>query len=77
VFLPSALDSLPELEAPAIEHLDGGAIRVTGALKPGAPAQEALRRAFAQGLDISRFELREPNLHDAFIVLTDGAAPAR
>jgi ABC-type uncharacterized transport system ATPase subunit len=34
-----------------------------------------LAAAFAKGLAISRFELREPRLHDAFIVLTAGATP--
>ena len=40
----------------------------------GAEAQDALRAAFARGLDLRRFELKEPSLHDAFIVLTGGAA---
>ena len=44
----------------------------TAQAQPGAPAQAALRSAFTKGLDISRFEMREPNLHDAFIVLTGG-----
>jgi ABC-2 type transport system ATP-binding protein len=29
-----------------------------------------LRAAFSQGLDLRRFELKEPSLHDAFIALT-------
>ena len=44
--------------------------RLTATLKPGANGQDALRAAFSQGLDIRRFELKEPTLHDAFIVLT-------
>ncbi|MBU3974462.1 MAG: ABC transporter ATP-binding protein, partial [Alphaproteobacteria bacterium] len=32
--------------------------------------QEALKAAFLGGLDVRRFELREPTLHDAFIGLT-------
>lgn len=32
--------------------------------------QEALKAAFLGGLDVRRFELREPSLHDAFIGLT-------
>ena len=32
--------------------------------------EEALRTAFISGLDVRRFELREPTLHDAFIDLT-------
>jgi ABC-2 type transport system ATP-binding protein len=37
-------------------------------------AKQALQAAFAQGLDLKRFETREPSLHEAFIVLT-GAQP--
>ncbi len=33
-----------------------------------------MRAAFARGSEINRFELREPGLHDAFIVLTGAAA---
>ena len=44
-------------------------------LAPGASGQEALRAAFARDLDLTRFELREPSLYDAFIVLTGGARP--
>lgn len=44
----------------------------TASLKPGAAAYDTLRAAFGQGLDLSRFEVREPSLHDAFIVLTGG-----
>jgi ABC-2 type transport system ATP-binding protein len=32
--------------------------------------------AFGLGLDIRRFELREPHLHDAFIVLTGAGGRA-
>jgi ABC-2 type transport system ATP-binding protein len=35
-----------------------------------AAGQEALKAAFLGGLDVRRFELREPTLHDAFIDLT-------
>lgn len=44
------------------------------ALAPGATGQEALRQAFSGGLDIQRFSLLEPSLHDAFIGLT-GISP--
>ena len=37
-------------------------------------AQAALKAAFTKGLDLRRFDLREPTLHDAFIVLTGGEA---
>ena len=48
--------------------------RIVAALAPGAPAQDALKAAFARDLDLRRFEVREPSLHDAFIVLTEGRA---
>ncbi len=68
--------ALPGLAASQAEPLEEGGVRVTATLHPGAPAQEALRAAFAQGLDIRRFELKEPQLHDAFIVLTGGEVGA-
>ncbi len=42
------------------------------ALARGATANEALKQAFLRGLDVRRFEAREPSLHEAFIVLTGG-----
>ena len=39
-------------------------------MAPGASGQEALRAAFVQGLDVRRFQMRDPTLHDAFIELT-------
>ena len=45
-------------------------------LAPDAAVQEALRAVFAQGLDVNRFEMKEPSLHDAFIVLTGQEARA-
>ncbi len=41
-------------------------------LAPGQGAQAPLKAAFLKGLDIQRFEAREPSLHEAFIVLTGG-----
>ena len=67
-----ALEGLPGVaELSATPGVDGLSL-VSAALTKGAPAQEALREAFARGLDIRRFELREPQLHDAFLVLTLG-----
>ena len=40
------------------------------ALGPGGRGQDALKAAFLGGLDVRRFDLREPSLHDAFIDLT-------
>jgi ABC-2 type transport system ATP-binding protein len=72
-FDPGALAELPGLGDRVVEALDGGLVRVTATLAPNAPAQAALIAAFGLGLDIRRFELREPHLHDAFIVLTNNA----
>ncbi len=70
----AAAAALPGVTSVASAPLEGGAHRQTCALGPDASGQEALKSAFAQGLDIQRFELREPSLHDAFIVLT-GTTP--
>ncbi len=69
-FEPQALSGLPGLGDLARENLADGTTRVIAALVNGAPGQAVLKGAFDRGLDISRFELREPHLHDAFIVLT-------
>ncbi|HTM81869.1 ABC transporter ATP-binding protein [Asticcacaulis sp.] len=41
-------------------------------LQAGHTAHEALKEAFLRGLDVRRFEAKEPSLHEAFIVLTGG-----
>jgi ABC-2 type transport system ATP-binding protein len=69
-FEPDALANLPGVAGTTHEAAGESEVRVVAALKNGASAQETLREAFARGLAISRFELREPHLHDAFIVLT-------
>jgi len=51
-----------------------GGRRIVATLAPGAPAQDTLKAAFARDLDLHRFEVREPTLHDAFILLTEGRA---
>ena len=58
----------------AVEPLEGGAARITAGLAPAAEAQAVLKAAFAEGLDLRRFDVREPTLHDAFIVLTGESA---
>ncbi|CAL4867149.1 Linearmycin resistance ATP-binding protein LnrL [Asticcacaulis sp. MM231] len=45
-------------------------------LYTGQSAHEALKAAFLRGLDVRRFEAKEPSLHEAFIVLTGGEAHA-
>ncbi|HLI65820.1 MAG TPA: ATP-binding cassette domain-containing protein [Caulobacteraceae bacterium] len=72
-FDPARLAAVPGLGERTVEPADDGGVRVTAVLERGAPAQAALTAAFNLGLDIRRFELREPHLHDAFIVLTAGA----
>ena len=68
---PSAVAALPGVSA--VDHTGGdesGVCILKATLAPGAGGQEALRAAFLGGLDVRRFELREPSLHDAFIGLT-------
>lgn len=52
----------------SVETLADGQLKV--ALLPGAAGQETLKAAFLSGLDVRRFALKEPTLHDAFIGLT-------
>ncbi len=68
----AAVAALPGVGQVTAETTDDGVRRFTAALPKGAAGQEALKAAFAAGLDVSRFELREPTLHDAFITLTGG-----
>ncbi len=66
-----ALPGIERVEVAALEGQDGThQAHLSATLKPGANGQEALRAAFSQGLDLRRFELKEPTLHDAFIALT-------
>jgi ABC-2 type transport system ATP-binding protein len=73
-FEAADLGDLPGVAEVSAEPLPDGGLRASAALSRGAAAQDALREAFAKGLDIRRFELREPQLHDAFLVLTGGGA---
>ena len=66
-----ALAGAPGIAHVAAEPMDDGKVRLTAQLAPGAPVQAALKAAFARDLDITRLELKEPHLHDAFIVLTE------
>lgn len=80
---PRALDLEGPLDPTALAALPG--VATVTALPPGkagpvfrleiAPGHslnEALKTAYLSGLDIQRFAAREPNLHEAFIVLTGG-----
>ena len=66
---------LPGLEAPAWEAAEAGG-RLTARLAAGAQVQAPLQAAFARGWEITRFELKEPSLHDAFIRLAGGREAA-
>ena len=70
-----AVAALPGVTAiESSEPADTGGLRVTAVLATDAQTQETLRAAFERGLDLRRFELKEPTLHDAFIVLTGADA---
>ena len=69
-----AIDGPAVLALPGVQSIQSsepaaGGARVTAVLSHGA-GQNALRAAFERGLDITSFEVKEPTLHDAFIVLT-------
>ncbi len=68
----AAAQALPGLRNVTGEPLEGGGSRISAILARDAQAKDALQAAFARGLDIRRFEVKEPTLHDAFIVLTGG-----
>ncbi len=69
-FAGDVLSGLRGLNGLCVERLDGGTLRIVATLDPSVPAQIVLGEVFARGLPIDRFELREPNLHEAFILLT-------
>jgi ABC-2 type transport system ATP-binding protein len=69
----AAVRALPGVSGASAETLGSG-VRITAALARGAGAQAALKAAFAKGLDITRFEIKEPSLHEAFILLTGEAS---
>lgn len=70
--LEGALTEQAVRALPGVSEVEpsGGGYRAR--LEPSAEPQAALRAAFQQGLDVTRFEAAEPSLHDAFIVLTGG-----
>ena len=67
---PAAAAALPGVDGVETASDFGGVRVLRAALKPGAEGQAALKAAFVNGLDVQRFELRQPTLHDAFIHLT-------
>ena len=71
-----AAEALPGLHVLSSEAVEGGGHRISAELVRGSGPQAPLKAAFERGLDITRFELKEPSLHDAFIVLTGGGVEA-
>lgn len=65
-----AAKALPGVVAVETLRADGPVRVLKAELAAGGRGQEALKAAFLNGLDVRRFELREPTLHDAFIGLT-------
>lgn len=62
--------ALPGVSAVEVVSERDGVRVLKAALAPGGRGQDALKAAFLGGLDVRRFDLREPTLHDAFIDLT-------
>jgi ABC-2 type transport system ATP-binding protein len=69
-----AVATLPGLGEIKSEPSPDGGWRHMARLPEASTGQEALKAAFARDLPLRRFELKEPSLHDAFIVLTGGQA---
>lgn len=65
-----AARALPGVVSVETVRSDGPVQVLKAELASGGRGQEALKAAFLNGLDVRRFELREPTLHDAFIGLT-------
>ncbi|ANF54770.1 ABC transporter ATP-binding protein [Brevundimonas naejangsanensis] len=66
----NAVAALPGVSGIEILAEEGAVSTLRVGLAPGAEAQSALRAAFLGGLDVRRFQMKEPTLHDAFIALT-------
>ena len=66
----AAVAGLPGVSGVEVLNDHGGALTLRAGLVQGAGGQEALKAAFLSGLDVRRFQMKEPTLHDAFIALT-------
>ena len=66
----AAVSALPGVSGVEVLNDQGGARTLRAGLAQGAGGQEALKSAFLSGLDVRRFQIKEPTLHDAFIALT-------
>jgi len=67
---PAAVAALPGVSSVEVLNDHDGARTLRAGLAQGAGGQEALKSAFLTGLDVRRFQIKEPTLHDAFIALT-------
>jgi len=70
IIAPEAVAGLPGVTGVEILSDADGVRTLKAALATHAAGQETLKAAFLTGLDVRRFELRQPSLHDAFIDLT-------
>jgi len=66
----AAVSALPGVSGVEVLSEQDGARTLRAGLAQGAGGQEALKSAFLSGLDVRRFQIKEPTLHDAFIALT-------
>ena len=66
----AAVSVLPGVTGVELLSEQDGARTLRAGLAQGAGGQEALKSAFLTGLDVRRFQIKEPTLHDAFIALT-------
>lgn len=67
---PAQAAGLPGVTGVEVVSEQDGVRVLKAALGPGGRGQDALKAAFLGGLDVRRFDLREPSLHEAFINLT-------
>ena len=67
---PSAVSALPGVSGVEVLSEQDGERTLRAGLAQGAGGQEALKSAFLTGMDVRRFQIKEPTLHDAFIALT-------
>lgn len=67
---PDQAAGLPGVSGVEVISEHDGVRVLKAALGQGGRGQDALKAAFLGGLDVRRFDLREPTLHDAFIDLT-------
>ena len=66
----AAVAALPGVSGVEVLNDHGGARTLRAGLAQGEGGQEALKSAFLTGMDVRRFQIKEPTLHDAFIALT-------